>query len=232
MLLAELPSELLNHVAAFLSSSALSNLRLAARETYYKTFYDYTHRVLSQRWMLTREESLRVLIEVVSDKRFHAKIIDLRIDTHTLWGWVDDYFGSGEKNDRLAARQTAWRHFLAFFREQCWFLEGRRPAAMLTLVLTHMSVLRIVEIGEWRLGGTEDYHEAGWGDNRIQELSNQPMSPYECSIGPTEHLGESDPPSRDPKAFMNKEVLVIHFTAFLTALSVVQRPIQELSIGL
>ncbi|KAK4544861.1 hypothetical protein LTR36_003765 [Oleoguttula mirabilis] len=232
MSLDEIPPELLEHIASFLDPLALGNLRLTAQDVHDKTFHDYTRRVLDQRWLLTREESLRTLMEVANDSRFREKLTDLHIDTHTLSEWDDSLLDLGvhlTKPERL----EAWRHFVRFYREQDQYINCERPAAMLTLSMAKLPALRSIEVGEWCSQIPVDgSNKIGWGGKRIERLTKQYLNPYEFGDPPDDDdIDEDDEQLWNSMGSVYTENLTFHFSTLLTALSVAQHPIEQLSVG-
>ncbi|KAK5121786.1 hypothetical protein LTR85_004661 [Meristemomyces frigidus] len=241
-----LPPELVERIAQLLDPMALGNLRLTAREVYDKTFHDYSRRVLGQRWLLTREESMRTLMDVACDPRFRNKLTELRIDTHTLLEYWDEDASDDEDDDdeddnhrndddkrskEKPAREEAWRHFIVLHREQDLFMEYLRPTAMLTLALTKLPALRNVEVGEWCRSG--QFPRYGWGGNRVANLTQQSLCPYEWNTGPPDYYETNGHERRwDDYDYEPESSLAFHFSALLTALSVTRTPIERLSAGL
>jgi len=173
MALPVLPSELLNHIASFLDPIALDKLRLTAKGIYAKTFDDYARRVLGQRWLLAREESLETLMDIAVDERFRDKLTDLRFSTHMLSVYEVDVYDNEPADDKDSEKGlTLWRHFVKLYREQTHFVRFGRPQAILTHAFTKMPALRAVEIGEWCSPGLrEQSYRIGWGGNRTQETT-------------------------------------------------------------
>ncbi|KAK5680353.1 hypothetical protein LTS10_007280 [Elasticomyces elasticus] len=207
MALDALPAELLCLAATCLPVASLGQMRLSSYSIWAKTEPVFDNHILQTRWKVA-EDSLATLLQLSREPRFSRKITTIRFSTHFL----HQFTRPGKESGIV----SLWQKLL---RQQIGFLEGTRPAALLTLIFSQLPLLQSVEVGEWSSSGRE--LELGWGGAKLEKMTGQKLNwcMYHEAPGGERH---------DERHFYSSTLSQCTHLV-LTALAVVGLPLNSLS---
>ncbi|KAK5127026.1 hypothetical protein LTR85_008385 [Meristemomyces frigidus] len=156
----DLTAELVDLVVSHLNEAGLCAFRLASRESYERSYREFTNRVLGLRWMIA-PHSLSALQSISKDRRLGPKLKTLRIGTHYFQNdgpsdqLANDLANAETDDERLAVTKRISR-FQEYYDAQDRFRHGDNMAT-LAMILANLPALDIIEIGERYEGAGDDF---------------------------------------------------------------------------